>query len=189
MAWRDQYHAVEAANAKAQAIQKQFDALTVPIISGKFVSGSAAPTGEKKENCIVTLVVHIKNLGAPTALENISISITRDAKEFDAQFVPASNVTLFYGSNPAGPAISFGFENHLIKKAAHSPILTNVPIDAWFQILVLGLSRDEFFSKGTTISLSFDQVATGKRMSITHVIKGGPSEFPLDQKKLYQESR
>jgi hypothetical protein len=169
--------------------RKKVEKENPPDISGEFVFEAAAPTGEKKENCLATLVVHIKNLGAPTALEHISIVVARDTKIFNAQFVPPRNIILFTGANATGPEVQFSAENHLVQKAARNPILMNVPIDTWFQIVVYGLTRDEFFSKGTKVSLNFDVTATGKKGSITYLSKGGPPESPMDVKKLFRETR
>lgn len=185
--WRDQYRASEKASAETAAVQKQLDALSKPIISGEAGPIAASYSGEKKENCLLTLLVHIRNLGAPTGIENPSLVITKDGKIYRTEFLPPSNASLYSGNTETGPSVTLRIENHLFPKAMHNPIMTNVAIDPWLQAVIFGLTRDELDSKGTIISLSFHEVATGTKHTLTYVTDDERNS-PIDLNKLSRET-
>lgn len=178
-AWLNEHHARIAA-------QTRLDVLTKPNLSGTFVEMFSAKTGEHKQDCLASIVVQLENLGAPTALEESKFTVTRESKSHEGIFLPISSVRLF---DSKGVSLTFHADDHLFKKAASAAIQTNVPVQSFFQVLMRGMSRDDFVGNGTTISLCYKDVATGTSHCIQHIMKNERLRELIDVRKLGRESR
>jgi|SRR5579872_3232683 len=188
MAWRDQYHAYQGASAATEAVQAKLNALSKPILAGNIVPMAGAYSGEKQENTLLTLAVHISNSGAPTGIESPSLEVAKDGKTLRTDLLPPADGDLYAGSTNTGPRIPLRIGSHLFERAMRNPIPTNVAIDTWLQAVVYGLTKTEFGTQGTNISLSFVDVATGTRHTLSTVTTGARAVMP-DLDKLRRETR
>ena len=176
--WTSQHEALKVA-------QDKLESLTKPDLSGSFIGESATLTGAHKENCLITAQVHIKNLGAPTALENFKVLIVYDNKKFDVQYVPPVSLNVH---GVGGGSFSLSVNNHIRVKAGGAAIPMNIPVEGWFQVIVTNMKLEEFFSNKTTISFSFDDVATGQNHVISKTLSGTTSGL-MDVNKVFQQTR
>jgi hypothetical protein len=180
-AWRDEYHARVGAENKLEQIEDD----QKPRLSGRNLNYIAAPTGEKQQDCLLTLNYEINNGGAPTGLDNFALSITKNGKSYQARILPAENVTLEFASNKA--RLYFNGEDNVLIRTGREAILKNIPVITWIQAIVYGMTPREFLEEGTSISFSFDDAATSMNHSIDVITIGGVSE-PFNMGKIAGET-
>ena len=185
--WRDQYHATQNANAESSTLHAQLNVLKMPNISGEFTSWAIAPAG--KENCLVTIFMHLRNGGAPTALEEFSFLVSHNAQTFHSEFLPPTTARLFSSASTKGPGIEARSDDNLLVIIRHQSLSMNGTLDGWFQVIVFGLTPDEFRSKGTAISLKFTDVATGKPHSVDYAFTGEERKTIPDIGKMMGQTR
>jgi hypothetical protein len=165
------------------------DALKKPIISGELREKYAAATGDNKQDTIATVRVHIKNLGAPTALEGFSFKATSKGHVFEGAFIPPPRgVANIFAPNGKVYAILDG-KDHLSNKTGSQAIQANVPADCWFGALFIGLPAKEFIAAGTSYTLSFRDVATGELHEIKSSGYGADTRKAIDLDKLQEQTR
>lgn len=180
MAWRDQVHI--ANNAQAQ-----LDSLTKPKLSGLFKRIGAAPTGDHKQDCLATITVYIENLGAPTAIKDVTFTASREGKSYQGQFLPIAAARL---ADEKMRRIVYPESHHLFNKAQDAAIQTNVPMEAYFQVLLRGITRDEFMDNKTKLVLHYKDVATGTPHDVDRCDCANPQpEELLDVPTLLRQSR
>jgi hypothetical protein len=187
MVWREQYHAVILAKAETGKVQASLDALNNPILSGEISAISAAPSGPHKEDALVTIVLRLRNNGAPTALEDFRLTVTNRGTQFKTQFVPVVPMRLFYGPGNKS-SIVLRTEDHVNKILSSHVLDRHALADAWFQVVVFGLSRETALSTDTVFVVSYRDIATGSEHSLIRR-STGIGEFPLDIQKLSRETR
>jgi hypothetical protein len=89
--WKDSDKSLTSSRAETEAVQAKLDALKKPIISACLDHEAVSMTGK---NLIVTCSVHIKNLGAETALEGFDFAVFKDNKKKGSRMATPGNPIL-----------------------------------------------------------------------------------------------
>ena len=165
------------------------DALKKPIISGELREHYAAGTGDNKKDTLATIRIHIKNLGAPTALEDFSFKAMSKGRVFEGIFLPPpSGVANVMAPNGMAFAVFEG-KDHLFNKTGSQALQANVSVDSWFHVLLIDMSAQDFIMEGTSYVLSFRDVATGELHEIKDVSYGENKKKPIDLEKIQEQTR
>jgi hypothetical protein len=171
---------------KALQLQVNLDALTVPHLVATISSTFVAPSGGTGENSLVTIEVHIKNTGAPSIAEHFAIAAFRGGKQFKVDVLPARNIVLYFGPNTNSPGGSYSALDYLPRKAFENPIPHGGATGGFMQAVVSGLKQKETAARGTTLRVTFTDVA-GKACQAEYAM--GVNITPIiDPRKLYKET-
>jgi hypothetical protein len=138
------------------------------------------PAGEKGENSLVIITATITNIGAPSIVNNIGVSIKIQDKYFQRQLVlpPKEGMTL-EGENRS---FFMKTEDYLPRKCLTQPIVTGGAANGFIALLFSGLKKEDIFHLGTIIIFTCDDVLQ-KKYNFKKVMseQGTP---PLDISKL-----
>jgi hypothetical protein len=180
MAWRDQYHATIRA-------EEQLKTLTTPQFEGSIDMVAASPT-TIKDDAIILITAHIKNLGAPSIAEfSDCMVIASSGKESDGAFGP---IPVQLGVTFQEPklkdtkaAMIYPREDNLLIKGSDAPIPSGGAVSGWLYVIVHGISAYEVLHPGTVISLTVKDVRGQKlqlsyAMTATNIHKGLPQDIP-----------
>jgi hypothetical protein len=163
MAWREQYHAVEAAKAETEKANKKFEEQTQP----KFVLGwgqsilgdGVISYGKRSEtNTHIFFTVTVINRGAPSIITSIRLSAKlKDGKILEGSgYIPSQPEVVFH--MPDGP-IRFSTSTSLAARGTANPIPTGGQADGYvFFVFPPGL-KAELIDPATVFTLEVKDVA------------------------------
>lgn len=146
--------------------------LTIPILSGVINFVSVAPTANQADS-IVTLVATLKNSGAPSVADDVSMRIRlKNNREIRLTMMGVQKGDIQLGSDQIGKSmVMLRPEDYLSAKAIAQPIAKGGAAQGWTWGLARGATKAQVIEPGTTIILSFTDV-TGKNCEISRVMTG-----------------
>jgi hypothetical protein len=153
------------------SLEKHLQELTAPKLFGSIVFVSVASATDPKDS-VVTLLANIKNTGAPSIADSMSVKIRlKNGREIRlASVIIPPSVTL--SSDDSEPrSIVLLRDNYLPTKAMSQPIVNGAAVTGWTWGLAKGASKDEVIEPGTIIILFFTDV-TGKYWEISKTMTG-----------------
>lgn len=164
-------------------IEHQKSEKSKPILNAEIDIFAIAPAGEKDENSIVTITATITNVGAPSIVNKIAVSIKMRDKYFQGQFIPLpkDGITL-KGENQS---FFMKTEDYLPHKCLTQPIATGGAATGFIPLLFSELKREDISQSGTIIVLTCSDVA-GEKYTFEKVMSGQRIP-PLDMNKLQKK--
>jgi len=189
MAWLDQYRARIAAETGKAEVEKKIEELNTPKLSGRFEGIFGAPLGNQGEDCLLTILAAIQNVGAPSIARLAKLSVmTADGKEISGQSVPIpKELHLYQSGGTYGPHVDFTADDSLVKKVNSQPIPTGGQLSGFLQVIVKGITRAQVFTSGTKIRLAFEDVK-GNAGSIEHTMSGTKNDL-VDLEKMAEQTK
>jgi hypothetical protein len=181
---QETYEKAKEAEKLQKDSEQKLDALTKPNLSGEIYGEFIAPTGKRKENSLMTVCLHIRNLGAPTALEHYRFTLVRGSDSYEGLFLPTlSNLQLF---DEKGKKMVLCSTDNFIRKSTYEAIPTNQSMDGYFQVVIKGVTQDQAEETTNVLHFYFHDVATGT----LHDINARPSarETPLNIEELMKQT-
>jgi len=171
LAWRDQYHRANDAAAKLAE-------LTLPKLDGEF-SVVSARAGNEGQDCLLTLVGIIRNVGAPTILDHWSANLVfDDGTAIHGERIspppPETTVRLFVASGKYAQLL-FG-KNHWSTIGTEKPIPTGGGVPGWIQFYLKGVTQDRMNVSHAKVVLSFQDV-NGRQWSVSRVLERANPEW------------
>lgn len=153
-----------------------------PILNAQVDVFAAAPSGEKGENSIVVITATITNIGAPSIVNNIGVSIKIQDKYYQGQSMPlpVEGITL-EGENRS---FLMKTEEYLPRKCLTQPIVTGGAATGFIPLLFSGLKKEDIFALGTIIIFTCNDVLQ-KKYNFEKVMSGQRIP-PLDINKLHK---
>lgn len=188
------FHACDNSRKEMQSantqLQNKFNELTVPKLKGEILSIQIAPAGEHGEDSVFTVVMDIKNKGAPSIVEGFVFSLVKSGKEYQGLILPALQKRLVLVQGPVGSPNSkkvvFDRSNWIIDKAMDHPVITGGGTGGFMQAIIYGLSRSEAASPDVSIHVKFSDIEGAPYEAIAHM--GGAMLLP-DVGKIARQTR
>ncbi len=175
MAWRDQYHAVAAANAETQKLQKELERLTKPKLSAKL---NQYLIGNTKEGCEFFLDLTIKNSGAPSAATGWAFSARLGEISID-KIGPSTIVDGFTIHDDGKIVAKFHGDFRLEDRTSRSAVQQGLPVGGWLRFIVPGISADKLMAAQKTLYFNdVDEHTYSVDMGILNKEMRHPGAFP-----------
>ena len=142
-------------------------ASSAPQLKGEIESLFGSPSGERGENCLITIIMKIENTGAPSIAEGFTMYMQKNGRQFPAQLLrrPVNNVAILWaGEIGYSPSVTLYAEDFLPDKATANQIPNGGKVEGFFQWIVPGLSKPEI--SGSSVTVHFADM-TGKPYLVT----------------------
>jgi hypothetical protein len=170
-AWREQKKRADDADVARQKAEARFDELTIPKMSADIVGMmDAHMTIGTNNRSLITLVVTVRNLGAPSIAQFKKASITLSGgQEFHPQLMLPTGKDVVLPGGTGVPSITLKEKDRLLDRTMNNPILTGSAVLGWLQCVIPYMQHSEL--QGATVRLELVDVA-GKPFMATKVMGG-----------------
>ena len=180
--WADEHE-------KVSQLENKLKELTSANLQGRIDSFGVAPTGPNGDSCLLTVIMSIRNMGAPSIAENFRISTLRAGKELSTTTLPpVPMLVMWEGNTDRSPSVTLDGSDYLPRKAVSAPIPQGGETLGFMQVLVNGLKQDEALENETVIRVVFTDV-TGKPYRVDQRITGTKIRRLVDVGKVYGETK
>lgn len=150
MVWKDEHQQVTLLSVE---LEKQKS----PRLDAQFDIFAATRAGENNESSIVFVTATITNMGAPSIVNNITLSIKVGDKQTEGQYfaLPQNEIRL----QDKTYDFTLKREDYLVKKCMSQPIPLGGAVQGGMPLFFPGIEKSKVFERGTVFIFSFQDIS------------------------------